>query len=306
MNRLSTLLESPPPTTSWTIDSSVVGALRRDPSAAAHWAAETTPEGAFDVGPVGLQSVDRRKLVTVLGSVHGRLDGARRAAVVVPSAWTRCYRLEFPELPRRHVELEQVVQWRLKKLLPVPPSDLRMSLVPLAPTDGVRPLLAMVALERAVAELESAFREVGIEPGMITGRTFALAGRGGEDGLVRLIVQQEPGFLSLMLMDGEVLRLIRTKPLAASGRLSEIVRRELGLTLVYIRETGGVSDEIAFEVSAEDAKLGAEMEHWLAGQPGMVPRAAGDPPQLTESGAEDRLGWARILPAWWAMTGGIR
>lgn len=305
MTRFQKLLESPPPTTSWTIDRSLVGALRRDPSSGAHWAAEATPEGVFDVGPVGLQSVDRRKLMTVLGSIHGRLDGARRAAVVVPSAWTRSYRLEFAELPRRHGELEQVVQWRLKKLLPVPPSELRMSLAPLAPADGVRPLLAMVALERAVAELEGAFRDVGIEPGMITGRNFALAGYGG-DGGARMIVQQEDGLLSLMLLDGDALRLIRTKPLAASGRLGDIVRRELGLTLVYIRDTVGVSGDIAFEISADDPTQATEMEQWLSGQPGMVRRAAVDLPQLVEPGAEERLGWARIRPAWSVLTGEIR
>jgi len=297
-------LTSPPPTTSWTLDGAVIAGLRRDPKGGVLWAAETTPEGAFEAGPVGLQSVDRRKLLTVLGSIHGRLDGARRAAVVVPSAWTRSYRLEFPELPSRHGELEQVVRWRLKKLLPVPPADLRMSLVPLPPGDGPRPLLAMVAIERAVAELEAAFAEVGVELGMLTGRNFALAASGGAT--PRLLVQQEQGFLSLLLVQDAVLRLIRTKPLAAAGRLGDIVRRELSLTLGYIRGTIGLKGEVVLDVSAESAELAAEIEEWRERQPGVTRGAAAAPPPFTEGGAVDRLGMARIQPAWAVMTGVVQ
>jgi hypothetical protein len=253
---------------------------------------------------VGLQAVDRRKLVTVLGSIHGRLDGARRAAVVVPSAWMRSSRLDFPELPTRHGELEQVVQWRLKKLLPVPPADLRMSLVTLPPAGGSRPLLAMVAIERAIAELEAAFGEVGVGLGMITGRNFALAAV--DSTTSRLLVQQEQGFLSLLLVQDAVLRLVRTKPLAASGRLGDVVRRELGLTLGYIRETIGLKGEIGLEVSAEDAEIAGEIEEWRVRQQGVTRVNGGAPPPFAEGGAVDRLGMARIQPAWSVMTGVTR
>jgi len=294
-------LISPPPTTSWTLDGAVIAGLRRDPKGSVLWAAEATPEGAFEVGPVGLQSVDRRKLVTVLGSIHGRLEGARRVALVVPSAWTRSYRLEFQELPRRHGEVEQVVQWRLKKLLPVPPADLRLSLVPLPSGNGARPLLAMAAIERALAELEASFAEVGVELGMITSRYFALAAEDPPG--PRLLVQHEEGFLSLLLTQGGTLRLIRTKPLAAAGRTADIVRRELGLTLGYIRETIGLKGEIGLEVSAESAQLEHEIEDWRTRQPGLTKLASPPPPDFAEGGAVDRLGMARIQPAWSLMTG---
>jgi len=297
-------LTSPPPTTCWTLDGAVIAGLRRDPKGGPLWAAETTPEGAFEAGPVGLQSVDRRKLVTVLGSIHGRLDGARRAAVVVPSAWTRSYRLDFPELPSRHRELEQVVQWRLKKLLPVPPADLRMSLVPLPPANGTQPLLAMVAIERAVAELEAAFAEVGVDLGMLTGRNFALAATASPS--PRLLAQHEQGFLSLLLVEDAVPRLIRTKPLAESGRLAEIVRRELSLTLAYIRETIGLKGEIGLEVSAEDGELVSEIEEWRSRQPGVSRVPAAAPPPFADRGAVDRLGMARIQPAWLVVSGVVQ
>lgn len=294
-------LTSPPPTTSWTLDGAVIAGLRRDAKGAVLWAAEATPDGAFEVGPVGLQAVDRRKLVTVLGSIHGRLEGARRVALVVPSAWTRSYRLEFQELPRRQRELEQVVQWRLKKLLPVPPTDLRLSIVVLPGADGSRPLLVMAAMERALSELEAAFADVGIETGMITGRNFALAAFDVPG--PRLLVQQEPGFLSLLLTQASALQLIRTKPLASSGRTDEIIQRELNLTLAYIRGTIGIKGEIGLEVSAESDELQRTIEGWRTKQPGVNRLAPAQAPSFAERGADDRLGSARIQPTWSLMTG---
>jgi hypothetical protein len=290
------LLTSPPPTTSWLLDSTVVAALRRDPKGGALWAAEATPPGFFEVGPVGLQSVDRRKLVALLGSIHSRLEGARRSALVVPTGWTRSYVLSFPELPRRQRELEQVVQWRLKKLLPVPPTELRMSLVNLAPSDGVRSMLAVVGLERALAELEAAFREVGVEVGMITSQIFALAASPAPGAC--LLVQQEQGFLSLLLTEDGVPRLIRTKHLASSGSLAEAVRRELSLTLGYIRETLGFASEIGVEVFAESPALGREIEDWRAAQAGVSGLPPRTSPVFAVSGAEARLGAARVQPLW--------
>jgi hypothetical protein len=290
------LLTSPPPTTSWLLDSSVVAALRREPKGGVLWAAEPMPSGVFEVGPVGLQSVDRRKLAALLASIHGRLDGARRAAAVVPTGWTRSYVLSFPELPRRQRELEQVVQWRLKKLLPVPPTDLRMSLVNLASADGTRPMLAMVGLERALAEVESAFRDVSIEIGLITGQIFGLAATPAPG--ARLLVQQDEGFLSLLLTEDDGSRLIRAKHLASSGRLADAVRRELNLTLSYCREALGIGGEISLEVFAESADLEREIEDWRTGQAG-VPRVPARPlPSFTVGGAQERLGLSRIQSLW--------
>jgi hypothetical protein len=145
------------------------------------------------------------------------------------------------------------VQWRLK--LPVPPTELRMSLVSLASSDGVRSMLAVVGLERALAELEAAFREIGVELGMITGQIFALAVSPAPGAC--LLVQQEQGFLSMLLTEDGVPRLIRTKHLASSGSLAEAVRRELSLTLGYIRETLGLPGDRR-RVFAESPALGRD------------------------------------------------
>jgi len=289
------VLVNPPPTTCWVVDGTVVTALRRETKGGVLWAAESTPAGVFEVGPVGLQSVDRAKLAPVLSSLQTRIEGAKRAAVVVPSGWTRSYLLEFEELPRDQNELDQVVQWRLKKLLPVQPSELRISLIPLQSGNGARPLLCMVGVERALAGLEAALSDVGVNPGMITTRAFALTGpptRGA-----RLLVQQEEGFLSILLTVDDLPRLVRTKPLARSTVSGEVIRRELNLALGFIRESLGVTGRIGLHATAESPEILGEIEDWRSGQENL-PGVAGVPmPTFIQGGAGDRLGAARVEPA---------
>jgi len=289
------LLTSPPPTTCWSIDSSVVAAIRQDSKGMLHWAADPAPNNLFEVGPVGLQSLDRDALASTVGSVQGRIQGTGRAAVIVPTGWFRSFLLEFDELPRKAAEVEQVVQWRLKKMLPVQPTELRVSSVPLNARDDCRPLVTVVGVERAIAELEATFAEAGVELGLISTRMFACAH--DDSGGYRLWVQQEQGFLSLLLMEDGVPRLVRTKPLAGSADLTPTIDRDLKLALRFIRGTLGVEAEIEIELSIEDPEVEGALEGWCAEHDGVHCATRAAAPMFSQPGAAERLGPARTVPA---------
>jgi len=292
---LKKYLISPSPTTCWVVDGALVAALKRESKGAVLWAAESATEGLFEVGPAGLQSVDRERLSAILSSIQPRIEGASRAAVVVPSGWTRSYLLDFDDLPRGQSELDQVVRWRLKKLLPVKPADLRISSLPVQREDGTNSLVCMVGMERAFSDIEAAFKEVGVVPGSITTRAFALAGRPTDR--PRLLAQQEDGFLTLLLTSENMPRLIRTKPLAVSRESGEIARRELNLAVGFVREKLGVTGDIDLQVSAESPELVGQIEDWRS-TADHLSRVPGPPvPEFTQGGAVDRLGVARIEPA---------
>jgi hypothetical protein len=288
-------LVSPPPTTCWSIDPGVVAAIRQDGKGMLHWAADPAPAGLFEVGPVGLQSVNREALAATLGSVQGRIQGANRAAVIVPTGWFRSFLLDFDELPRKEAELDQVVQWRLKKLLPVQPTELRVSSVPLKAVNDKRPLVTVVGVERAIAELEGAFVDVGVELGLITTRMFALAHHDGEG--CRLWVQQEQGFLSLLLTEEGVPRLVRTKPMADGAEPAPAIVRELKLVLRFIRDTLSVASEITVEPSIEEAEVEAAVDAWCDEQDGVGRARSAVVPTFSQPGAAERLGPARTAPA---------
>jgi hypothetical protein len=298
------LLTSPPPTTGWLFDSGSVAVVRRDSKGLLHCAATELGAGVIEVGPVGLQSVDRQRLAEHLQMVQGQIDGARRAAVVVPTGWVRAHLLEFEELPRRELDLVEVVRWRLKKLLPVLPSELRVAVVPQPAYQGRRHLLCMAGLEKALAELEHAFEDVGIEPGLVTPRVFALAAGSFQVPGPWLVIQQEAEFVSLLLLVDGAPRLLRTKPLPAAGDHWQLVIRELHMAMVYIREHLGVEGPLRVSVSAARPELDEALRGWWGDREGAVLEPAPEGMAFSEPGVVERLGAARLAPVHAVLAGG--
>jgi hypothetical protein len=298
------MLVSPPPTTGWMLGNGTVAAILRDPkSGGLSIAAEALPGGACEVGPVGLQSVDQNRLTAVLSSVQGRLQGARRAAVVVPTGWMRSHLFDFDELPRRPSDLDQVVSWRLKKLLPINPAELRVSSIPQPEFAGRRAVLSMVGVDRAFADLETCFSSVGVQPGLIAPRLFALAGS-TRSGSV-LIVQQEAGFLSFLLVVDGAPRLLRTKPLAVGDSTAAPAHSELQLAVRFIRDQIGISDDIEVTVSAQSEPMRTDLEQWWSQQEGVRVASAPPPPVFSDPKVAERLGEARILPVLTVLDGEV-
>ncbi len=115
--KINELLTSPPPATGWSLDPGMAAVVRRQAKSELRCAAVETPEGTFEVGPVGLQSVDEDRLRPVLTRLQEEVEGSKRAAVIVPTGWLRTHLLEFDDLPRRQADLRDMVMWRLKKLI---------------------------------------------------------------------------------------------------------------------------------------------------------------------------------------------
>ena len=294
---------SPPPSAVWVLDGSIAASVRRDRRGQLHGAAVAIPEGVVEVGPIGLQAVDRDGLTQVLHTLHEKVNGSRRAAVVIATGWVRTHLLEMERIPRRRHEVEDVVRWRLKKLLPVLPAELRLATVPYSLTTGQKQLLCVAGFERAFVDLEGAFAGIGVDPGLMTPRLFALARRIPGAATNRLIVQQEAGFLSLLLTVKGVPHLLRTKPLPAGEANWQGLQRELNLVVSFIRESIGVKDAVQVVVSGEDVDLEANLRSWCADQAGVeveAPVAGGFAPG---SDLDRTLGDARLAPVY-ALLGG--
>lgn len=262
------LLESRPPSSVWLLEPDAAVVVRRDRRGGLTGSRVALSTGVVEVGPVGLQGLDRQRLAEQLRPLQDRVGGARRTAVVVPTAWVRTHLLDFDHLPRRGSELVEVVRWRLKKLLPVAPIELRLALVPIH-GDGSHQVLCVSALERPLAELEAAFAEVNVEPGLVTPRLFALARRTRPGPEPRLVVQHEGGFLSLLLtVDGRP-RLLRTKPLPPTDEAWALTLRELHVALSYIRDALAIDGDLDVTVSAESDAVESSLEQWWSDQEGV-------------------------------------
>jgi hypothetical protein len=299
---LKRLLATPPPSTGWILGREWVGAVHSDGTKRFGYATSRLPEGAFDIGRVGLQGVDRALLEPVLGQLQGEVAGVRRAAVVIPTGWIRAHILDFDDLPRKRAQLEEVIRWRLKKLLPVRPGDLRLDVLPLTAVDGRGRVLCVTGLDRAFAELEETFRAVGVEPAVVTPRLFATATPWLEQMAAehRLLVLREEDFLAMMLLGGGDLRLVRLKPLPAGTR---VPIAELVLVVNYVRDVLAAPGPLEVAVGGDDEAAAAELRDWWAAQddvtvvPDLPVPVPADPAAVAAVGRA-RLASACAVTAW--------
>jgi len=259
------LLSTPVPATGLVFTRSAVGGLRLGRKGLLACSVEALGPEAVEVGPVGLQAVDKISLTRAIRPVLESLRGAKRPLVVLPTGWLRIHILEFDELPRRSNEWDDLVRWRLKKLLPVRPSDLRVNTLALAPRDGRRALLSVSCLERALGDLETVLAELEVQPAVITPRLFGLAQAPNAGGLA-LIVQHEPGFLSMLLLEEGRPLFLRTKPLPGGADSRLVIPRELSISLTYMRDALGASGAIEVGVWAEDEAVAHELREWWSSQ----------------------------------------
>jgi len=295
---------SPPPATGWSLDAEMAVVVRRQAKGELRCAAADIPEGAFDVGPVGLQGVDEDRLRPVLTRLQQEVEGSKRAAVVVPTGWLRTHLLEFEELPRRQADTREVVMWRLKKLLPVAPTSLRLTTVAQPRSDGPHRLLVMAGVERALASLESVFASVGVSPSMLTPRIFTVVNGGGTAPRF-LAVQQEKGFLSIMLLLDDSPYVVRTKPLPTENWA--VVERELGLVLGFVEANLGISDELSVGISVESDELAARLKSWVGTGDSLSLATTASPSEVFRGTAiRDRAGAFRLDPVVNVMSGGVR
>jgi len=300
------IFTSPPPSTGWTLDPREAVVVHRTAAGELHCAAEELPNDGFEIGPVGLQAMDREAVAPVFARLKGAAEGAKTAAVIVPTGWLRSYLIDLDRIPRKEADLEDVVRWRLKKLLPVAPTDLRLSVIPLPESGGKRPVLVMAGIERAMAAVEATFSSIGIEVGLITTRLFAIVPRDAGAGRPILVIQFEESFLSLLLLSEGVPKLLRTKPLATGGDSCDTVLRETGLTLGFIRGKLGVEGQIDVKLNCDDPVVDAALREWLAAQDHLAPAPDGGAPPCGPTTVVSRIGTARIAPAVAVVTGELR
>lgn len=204
------------------------------------------PADCFTPGPLGGPLRAPKVLWQALGELISGLEGVKNASLVLPDAWLRLTFVESQELPKKPQAREEVLRWKLKRLVPFRVEDLRLaatSVVPFPSQEEPLRFLVGFAIESLVSQLEDAFHGLGIDIGRITNYTLAiLAGLEhnlAEDELAALVTVQPEAFTLGYLRGGESL-LYRYKAFGEEGmeRLSPaVVHRELRLTTNFVRQS---------------------------------------------------------------------
>lgn len=207
--RLAAAREVPLVTEAWT--EQVIGRSPADPAAVAD-----AVEGA-------------RKLC------GGRLS---RASVVLPDSWGRAFLIDFEEPPGSARETDEMVTWKLRKVLPFRPEDLRFVAMPVVGT--AKRMFVVGVLERVVAGIEAAFAQSGVRVGALEFTSLLLARIAGDEAGEFLLTVEPESFHILQSGPGGVPKLFRSKRFAGddADEKQETIRRELGLTATFLGSAG--------------------------------------------------------------------
>ncbi len=296
------LLRTPAPVHAFAAggDQLVYGRLTRRRDALNRVEHARLPGEWFSLGPVGLLQVDRQALAGALAALMERIEKAPlQASLVAPNAWVRSVVVEVGALPRQRQEAEDVVRWRLKKLLPCRPEEVRLDFVSGGENGRI---LVLLALDRPLVGVEETFAAAGVEVGRIEPAVLSLTALlPVSESPVMLAVVEERALALVVLGAGKPL-LVRNKPLPADpGRAEAFIGRELTRTLAHARGQERLSGPITvWLASASSGETGDEVERWAAAETGVVVRrlgvGAGRVPEAT--GVPDVRLWSLLGTAW--------
>lgn len=262
---------------------------------ASHW---------FSLGPVGLLQVDRQTLAGALTGVLHKLEKVpQQASLVTPNAWVRSVVVEGGALPRQRQEAEDVMRWRLKKLLPCRPEDVRLDFI--AGGENGR-VLVLLALDRPLSAVEETFAAAGVQLGRIEPAVLALTQLLPASPAPVLLAAVEERALALVVLSAGRPVLVRHKPLPADSRRADtFISRELARTLAHAREQEKLAGPVTVWLAS--AGLGGsaeEVERWAAAESGVVVRrlgvGAGRVPEAP--GVPDVRLWSLLGTAWGGET----
>jgi hypothetical protein len=242
---------------------------RREKRVAAHVILPVAP-GALEPSFDGKNVLDAAALERPLREAKSRLgpDGSP-VALLIPETCVRLHLLTFDALPASSAEREEVIRWRLGKLAPFKPDEMRLAYDVLKADDPTRVVVAM-ARRDVVLTYEQLFGRLGLDVRRVGVPSLYLSGliRMDKPGLA-LVVNLDEDYVSLIaVLDGDI-SLYRMKPFHAaaadSGARSTQILYEVETTMHVLedREKKAIAAIWVRTVGAEgDALTAAFREKW--------------------------------------------
>ncbi|HET9533186.1 MAG TPA: hypothetical protein VFQ92_22720 [Blastocatellia bacterium] len=228
-------------------DNFTVVDLRRSRNAfvLASSAVTTLPPGlltsAFESENIHSRAEMRDILLHTAGAAG--LAGKKRWSVALPEGAARSFVITLESKPEGRRELNEVLAWKIERLIAAPASELRISRQRLSPASGQERYLVTVAREDVIAEYEAVFEDAGWQAGLLLPRHI------GESqwliwdntpGDKMLVSANKAGFTSVVARNGELV-LVRSHACEPEAKADELHR----FALYYrdrLAESGGQAD----------------------------------------------------------------
>jgi type IV pilus assembly protein PilM len=168
-----------------------------------------------------------------------RLESGRweKVSLLLPDSWFRINIVDLSALPKKEAEALEVVRWSLKRTLPIPPDDLRISYNVLSREGEKTKALVLSALDATLRAIEKAFAAAGFEVILIEpiGLNLwnAIAVREIDHDENRIFVHLRDGEFTTAVFRGSHLLFIRSRHLGADRTIDQEIR----LSASYLRDS---------------------------------------------------------------------
>jgi len=157
----------------------------------------------------------------------------RPAALILPDYAARLQVLDFDTFPSNAEEQQALVRFRMKKSIPFDVESAAVSYYQQpSSSKKIEVVAASMSLEIA-GRYETPFRAAGFQPGLVTTSALAALSLAPRVGL-NMIAKLSPGTLTVLVADGDSLRLVRCVELE-DGSLEELTSL-MHPTLVYVED----------------------------------------------------------------------
>lgn len=261
-----------------------------------HAATVPLPDGLVAPSLAGTNISSRADLAAAVRRAldQAGLRSARRAALIVPDSVARLSLVELEQLPARTSELDRILRWQLRKSLPFPVGEARLSQFVAHTSPGRMTLAVVLARADVLAEYEAAADTLGIHAGIVDLASLNVANAVLTAGPVAgdsLLVSLAPDATTLLLLRGSDLMFYRHRAGASEESVGALVHQT---AMFHVDRLGGTKfDRVLLAGGdahpADVGRFRAEMEQRLGVVVDTVDvrqLVALKPPRLTDGDVE--------------------
>lgn len=259
---------------------------------------------SFGTGPMGGSLVEQGAFEKALDELLERLSTpAVEASLVLPDEWVRVSFVAVDELPGDAAAQEEVLRWKLRRVVPFRVDELRLSSEPVTPLPKQKEKerhLVSFAIDSLLRRLEEVFSKHGIRLGQVSSRSLSLsqaiaAELEGEE-LAALLMVRPQAYTLIFYRHGEPVlhrhKGYRSEPENPASR--EIVSRDLSLTRKYLEEHLDHCDIDRILMAAPES-WAEDWQGWAEDGLGCRPELLG-PASLQVAGPRQGVDWYQLGP----------
>jgi hypothetical protein len=165
--------------------------------------------------------------------------GGASIALLIPEPCVRIFVLTADSVPSSEVERDSFVRWRVGRLMPVMPEDLRID-YDVSSSPGPAKIIVSSAREAVIREYEGLIQSSGMNVGMLTVPSLSLVnllGGGPERSFILLNIEAD--YLSLLAVMDSEWTLYRQKAIGTdimTDRKADLVVKEVENTVHFLED----------------------------------------------------------------------